>query len=308
MGYSTLDDDNQVIYVWIDALSNYITALGYDTENPSDKFKKYWPADVQVIGKDILKFHSIYWLAILMALELPLPKHILAHGWITIDETKMSKSLGNVVSPSSVMESFEMQEPDALRYYMATAAMCGKDGNYSDNDFKEKVNAHLANSMGNLLNRTLSMLVKYFDGEIKTEFIVKSPLFEQAKKTIEEVKHHFNYFEVAEAAQKITELVDSTNKFVTDNAPWTLAKEEKWSECGIVLYTVLEVMCIVSSLIYPYCPNIASKMAKQLSYDINTKLDDIKIENIKAGKLISKEEIVPVFVRLDSELADNSKK
>ena len=301
-------DDEQVIYVWIDALSNYITALGYDDEAPEENFKKYWPADVQVIGKDILKFHSIYWLAILMALDLPLPKHILAHGWITIDETKMSKSLGNVVSPSSVMESFEMQEPDALRYYMATAAMCGKDGNYSDNDFKEKVNAHLANSMGNLLNRTLSMLVKYFDGEIKPEFIAKSPLFDEAKKTIEEVKHHFNYYEVAEAAQKINELVDNTNKFVTDNAPWTLAKEEKWNECGVVLYTVLEIMCVVSSLIYPYCPNIAAKMAKQLKYDLSTKLDDIKIENIKTGKLISKEEITPVFLRLDSELADKSKK
>ena len=300
-------DDSQVIYVWIDALSNYITALGYDDEAPEENFKKYWPADVQVIGKDILKFHSIYWLAILMALDLPLPKHILAHGWITIDETKMSKSLGNVVSPSSVMESFEMTEPDALRYYMATAAPVGKDGNYSDNDFKEKVNAHLANSMGNLLNRTLSMLVKYFDGEIKPEFVVQSPLFETCKKTIEEVKHHFNYYEVAEAAQKIVELVDVTNKFVTDNAPWALAKEEKMTECGIVLYTVLEVMCVVASLIYPYCPNIAAKMAKQLSYDLTTKLDDIKIENIKVGKLISKEEISPVFLRLDSELATNKK-
>ena len=307
-GIDVLDDNEQVIYVWIDALSNYITALGYDIENPSEKFKKYWPADVQIIGKDILKFHSIYWLAILMALDIPLPKHILAHGWITIDETKMSKSLGNVVSPSSVIESFEMTEPDALRYYMATAAPVGKDGNYSDNDFKEKVNAHLANSMGNLLNRTLSMLVKYFDGEIKPEFIKENELFDKSLKTIQEVKHHFDYFEIAEAAQKIIELVDLTNKYVTDNAPWTLAKEEKMTECGNVLYTVLEVMCVIASLISPYCPNIAQKMAKQLKYDINTKLDDIKINNIKTGKLISKEEISPVFLRLDSELADKSKK
>ena len=133
-------------------------------------------------------------------------------------------------------------------------------------------------------------------------------MFNEAKKVIEEVKHHFNYYEVAEAALKITELVDNTNKFVTDNAPWTLAKEEKWNECGVVLYTVLEIMCVVSSLIYPYCPNIAAKMAKQLKYDLSTKLDDIKIENIKTGKLISKEEITPVFLRLDSELADKSKK
>ena len=307
-GIDVLDDPEQVIYVWIDALSNYITALGYDFDNPSDDFKKYWPADVQVIGKDILKFHSIYWLAILMALELPLPKHILAHGWITIDETKMSKSLGNVVSPTSVMEAFDMKTPDALRYYMSTSAPVGKDGNYSDDDFKEKVNAHLANSMGNLLNRTLSMLVKYFDGEIKQEFIEKHSLFDEALKTVKEVEHHFDYFEVAEASLKIVELVDKANKFVTDSAPWTLAKEEKMIECGKVLYTVLEVMCVVSSLIYPYCPNIAQKMAKQLKYDINTKYDDITLDNIKVGKLISKEEIEPVFLRIDSELADKSKK
>lgn len=173
-GIPVLGDDSQVIYVWIDALSNYITAIGYDPDGSSEKFEKLWPANVQVIGKDILKFHSIYWLAILMALELPLPEHILAHGWITIDQTKMSKSLGNVISPTGVLEAFNLEIPDPLRYYMAAAAPCGKDGNYSDEDFKEKVNAHLANSMGNLLNRTLSMLVKYFGGDIKPEFLGKN--------------------------------------------------------------------------------------------------------------------------------------
>ena len=307
-GVGVLDDPEQVIYVWIDALSNYITAIGYDIDNQTDEFKKLWPVDVHVIGKDILKFHSIYWIAILMALELPLPKHIFAHGWITIDETKMSKSLGNVVSPTSVLENFNLEYPDAFRYYMASAAPCGKDGNYSDDDFKEKVNAHLANSMGNLLNRTLSMLVKYFDGEVRPEFKKDSPLFASSLETIKAVKHHFDYFEIQEAAQKIMELVDSANKYVTDNAPWTLAKEGKMEECGTVLATVLEVMCIISSLIYPYCPNIAESMAKQLSYDITTKLDNITCDNIKSGKLISKEDIKPVFLRVDSEFADKSKK
>ncbi len=311
-GIDVLDDEEQSIYVWIDALSNYITAIGYDTENPSEQFKKLWPVDVHVIGKDILKFHSIYWIGILMALELPLPKHIFAHGWITIDETKMSKSLGNVVSPTSVLESFELKQPDAFRYYMATSAPCGRDGNYSDQDFKEKVNAHLANSMGNLLNRTLSMLVKYFDGEIKPEFIENrskeaESLLRTALGTIKIVENHFNHFEIQEAAQEIISIVDMANKFVTDNAPWTLAKEEKMAECGSVLATVLEVMCIVSSLIYPYCPNIAQDMAKQLSYDIKTKLDDITTTNIKAGKLIEKEDIHPVFLRIDSELSDKAK-
>lgn len=312
-GIDVLGDDDQVIYVWIDALSNYITALGYDTENSSDLFKELWPADVHVIGKDILKFHSIYWPAFLLALDLPLPKHIFAHGWITIDETKMSKSLGNVVSPTSVLENFELEYPDAFRYYMATSAPCGKDGNYSDDDFKEKVNAHLANSMGNLLNRTLSMLVKYFDGEVKPEFLTKSVegsdnLLKKALGTVKIVENHFNHFEIQEAAQEIISLVDMTNKFVTDNAPWTLAKEEKMTECGQVLVTVLEIMCIVASLIYPYCPNIAKEMARQLSFDLSTKLDDLTCENIKVGKLISKEEIKPVFLRVDSELADKSKK
>ncbi len=306
-GIPVLGDDEQVIYVWIDALSNYITALGYDPEGSSEKFKQFWPATVQVIGKDILKFHSIYWIAILMALELPLPEHILAHGWITIDQTKMSKSLGNVISPTSVMEAFNLDIPDPFRYYMASAAPCGKDGNYSDEDFKEKVNAHLANSMGNLLNRTLSMLVKYFDGDIKPEFLGKNSLKEQALDTVKAVKHHFDYIEIQEAALKINELVDITNKYVTDNAPWTLAKEGQMDKCGEVLTNVLQVMTVISSLIYPYCPNIAKAMAEQLSYDLNTKLDDITCESLNAGHLIDKENIKPVFLRLDSELADKKK-
>ena len=307
-GIDVLSDPEQSIYVWIDALSNYITAIGYEPDNKSDDFKKYWPVDVHVIGKDILKFHSIYWPAFLMALDLPLPKHIFAHGWITIDETKMSKSLGNVVSPTSVLESFNMEYPDAFRYYMATSAPSGRDGNYSDEDFKEKVNAHLANSMGNLLNRTLSMLVKYFEGEVKPEFKGENPLAKKALATVQIVKNHFDNFEIAEAGQEIIQLVDATNKYVQDNAPWTLAKEEKWVECGKVLTNVLDIMCIISSLIYPYCPNIAKAIASQLSFDLSVKLDDLKADTIKIGKLISKEDIKPVFLRLDSELADKSVK
>lgn len=312
-----LDDPDQTIYVWIDALSNYITALGYDPENPLENFKKYWPVDVHVIGKDILKFHSIYWPAFLLALDLPLPKHIFAHGWITIDESKMSKSLGNVISPTSVLANFELDIPDPFRYYMAVSAPCGKDGNYSDDDFKEKVNAHLANSMGNLLNRTLSMLVKYFDGEVKEEFDVNQnelvagskSLLQATKNKIDLVKSHFDNFEISEAGNEIIQLVDMTNKYVTDNAPWTLAKEGKMIECGQVLTTVLEVMCVVTALIYPYCPNIAERMASQLSFDLNSvKLDNLSGKNIKTGKLISKEDIKPVFLRMDSELADKSKK
>lgn len=302
-GVPVLSDNNQVIYVWIDALSNYITALGYDTEEKSEMFEKYWKESHHVIGKDILKFHSIYWSGILLALGLPLPKQLFVHGFININKEKMSKSTGNVISPQTVLDAWKLEEPDAFRYYMATAAPVGKDGNFSDEDFKEKVNVDLANNMGNLLNRTLSMLVKYFDGEIKPEFKVENPIETEVVK--ERVKSHFDKFEIQEAAMEIIELVDKTNKYVTEKAPWTLAKEGKMEECGQVLTNVLEVMSVVSKLIYPYCPNIAEKMSKQLKIDLSKKLDEV--DEIKVGKLISKEEIQPVFLRLDSEFATNKK-
>lgn len=307
-GIDVLDNNDnispQVIYVWIDALSNYITALGYDPDNPSEKFKKYWPA-LHVIGKDILKFHSIYWPAILMALDLELPKQLFVHGFININQAKMSKTMGNVISPIDILKTWKLDIPDAFRYYMATAAPWGKDGNYSDEDFKEKVNADLANNMGNLLNRTLSMLIKYFDGEVKEEF--KGECSINALETAEKVKEHFNNYEIQEAGNEIISLVDITNKYVADNAPWALAKEEKWVECGQILVNVLEVMCVVSALIYPFCPNIAKEMAKQLQFDLNIKLDNLTLNNIKTGKLIEKDEIKPVFLRLDSEFATNKK-
>jgi len=304
-GIPVLGDDEQRIYVWIDALSNYATAIGYDTENESEKFKKYWPEVHHVIGKDILKFHSIYWSGILMALGVQLPKQLLVHGFININKEKMSKTLGNVISPVDILAAWDLETPDAFRYYMATAAPLGKDGNYSDDDFKEKVNADLANNMGNLLNRTLSMLVKYFDGGVNVQFnnCPINPL-----ETVKKVKELFDNYQVQEAGFEIISLVNATNKYVADNAPWTLAKEGKMDECGQVLVNVLEIMCVVSALIYPFCPNIAQEMARQLKFDLNIKLDDLTLNNIKTGKLIEKDEIKPVFLRLDSEFADKSKK
>ena len=308
-GIGVPDDDSQTIYVWIDALSNYITAIGYDTENPSELYKKLWPADVHVIGKDIIKFHSIYWIAILMSLGLPLPKTIYAHGWITIDKSKMSKSLGNVIAPHDVLAAFNLEKPDAFRYYMASAAQTGKDGNYSDIDFKEKVNADLANNIGNLLNRTLNMSVKYFDGEIKPEFITDSTskialLANNAKMQVIE---SFNKYEVAEAANIIVSFADSVNKYVTDNAPWTLAKEEKMNECGKVLYETLEAMRHIAILLCPFCPNISADILTQLNETVDFKYGNLVWGGIKEGKITEKEKIKPVFLRLDSEFADKKK-
>lgn len=312
-GIPVLDDDSQIIYVWIDALSNYITALGYDPENPDEAYKKYWPANAHVIGKDILKFHAIYWPAFLMALDLPLPKTILAHGWITIDQTKMSKSIGNVIAPKDVMDSFNLETPDAFRYFMMVTAPTGRDGNYSDLDFKERVNADLANNIGNLLNRTLNMQVKYFDGEIKQEFITSpdNEIAKEALKTVELVKSHFDKYEIAEAAQEIVNFANTVNKYVNDTAPWGLAKEEKMTECANVLYNVLESMRFIATMLAPYTPNISQDIYEQLNRSekaTDMKLDNLKWGEIPAGKITEKEKIKPVFLRLDSEIAGASKK
>lgn len=303
-------DDTQTIYVWIDALSNYITAIGYDIENPSEQFKELWPCDVHVIGKDIIKFHAIYWSAILMSLGLPLAHSIFAHGWITIDQSKMSKSIGNVIAPSDVIKAFNLEKPDAFRYYMASSALIGKDGNYSDEDFKEKVNADLANNIGNLLNRTLNMLVKYFDGEIKSEFITDktSKIAVIANNTKNRIIECFNKFEIAEASNLIVEFADLVNKYVTETAPWTLAKEGRLKECGEVLYTVLEAMRYIGIMLYPYCPNISAEILSQLNEKCDFKYDNLEWGGLKSGKITEKDKIKPVFLRLDSEFAKDKKK
>lgn len=299
-------DDSQVIYVWIDALSNYITALGYpDGEN----FKNYWPAN-HIIGKDILKFHAIYWPAILMALDVPLPESVYAHGWITVDEQKMGKSLGNTISPKSLMETFQLENADAIRYFFATTTPFGKDGNYSDEDFKAKVNSELANSMGNLLNRSSSMLCKYFDGEIKPEF-VSDALKISAENAKTKNIAAFDSFAIEQGAEAIIELINEANKYVNDKAPWSLAKEEKWQECGEVIYNTLETMRHTAVLIYPFCPNIAQDIWNQLSCDGNVsdvKCDDLVWGGLKVEKICSPESVKPVFLRLDSELAGDKKK
>ena len=317
-GIDVLDDPEQVIYVWIDALSNYITAIGYDTENPEPQFSQNWPADVQVIGKDILKFHSIYWPAILMALDVPLPKHLLAHGWITIDQSKMSKSTGNVIAPKDIMEEYNLEKPDAFRYFLSTAAQYGKDGNFSDVEFKEKVNADLANNIGNLLNRTLNMLVKYFDGEIKASFKTygndeisaqAKEISQNAQDMIKNICERFDTFQISEAASEIVKFADKVNKFVNDTAPWSLAKEEKMEECAKVLYTVLEAMHFIAVAIYPYCPNISKDINEQLSLgNSSVKFEDLKWGQIPSEVITEKSKIKPVFLRLDSELAKDKKK
>lgn len=310
-GIPVPDDESQVIYVWIDALSNYLTGIGYLHNDAL--FNKFWPADVHMIGKDILKFHSIYWIAILMALDLPLPKTIFAHGWITIGESKMSKSLGNVISPVDIVNEFKLDNADAIRYFLMTTAPFGKDGSYTDDEFKNKVNADLANNLGNLLNRSLSMLVKYFDGNISTEIVSdNNELASLAEKTCKEVLEAFNSYKLNEAAELVIGLVDATNKYVNEQAPWSLAKNtETMNQCCQVLYNVLETMRIVSIMLYPFIPNIAQDIWSQLSLEGNVseqKWETLNWGGLKAGKITSQEQVKPVFLRLDSEIAGEGKK
>lgn len=311
-GIPVPDDDTQVIYVWIDALSNYLTGIGYLKND--ELFNKFWPANVHMIGKDILKFHAIYWIGILLAMEIPLPETIFAHGWITVDQTKMSKTLGNVISPKAVLDAYNLEKPDAFRYFMMVTTPFGRDGNYSDEDFKNKVNADLANNLGNLLNRTLSMLIKYFDGNIIPEAITtaeNNQLAELTEKTKQTVLEKFNNYAISDVAEAIISLVDNANKYINDKTPWTLVKEEKNTECGQVLYNVLETLRHVSVMIYPFTPNIAQDMWQQLGQSGKVedfRYDDLKWGGLQAGKIASAETVKPVFLRLDSELADKDNK
>jgi len=306
-------DDDQVIYVWIDALSNYLTGAGYLFDEAM--FNKFWPANIQMIGKDILKFHSIYWIAILMAMDIDLPQTIYAHGWITVNEAKMGKSLGNVISPELLIKEHDLTNSDPLRYFLMTTATFGRDGNYSDEDFKNKVNADLANNLGNLLNRTLSMLVKYYDGNIIPEIITESTDNELARltdSTQQTVIEKFNNYAISDAAETIFVLVDTANKYINEQAPWTLAKNpETKIRCGQVLYDVLEVLRQTSIMLFPFIPNISSDIWKQLSMDgdISEKQwKDLKWGGLKNGNIATKESINPVFLRIDSEFADKDQK
>lgn len=308
-GIPVPNDDSQVIYVWIDALSNYLTGAGYLSDERF--FNECWPADVHIIGKDILKFHAIYWPAILMAMDIPLPETIFAHGWITVDQSKMSKSLGNVIPPKAVLDAYNLENADPFRYFMMTTTPFGRDGNYSDEDFKSKVNADLANNLGNLLNRSLSMLVKYFDGNITTA-TEENELSEFTKATKQTVIEKMGSYQLSEAADAIIQLVDRANKYTNEQAPWTLAADEETkSRCAEVLYNVLETLRHVSVLMYPFTPNIARDMWRQMSLEGDVSgilLSELAWGGLKQKKIASKSTVKPVFLRLESELAGEKKK
>ncbi len=259
-------DSKHVIYVWIDALSNYITFLGYDLDNQSEQFKNFWPADIHLIGKDILRFHTIYWPIMLMALELPLPKKIFGHPWLLFGEDKMSKSKGNIVYADDLVKYFSV---DAVRYYLLHEMPFSSDGTFTYDLLIDRINSDLANILGNLVNRTISMANKYFEGnvedkKIETQLdIAYKTNFKQAPINIEE---KIDNVRVSDALEIIIELFRSSNKYIDDTTPWNLAKEDSEKErLETVIYNLLEGIRKAAILLQAFLPDTAEEIFRQLN-------------------------------------------
>lgn len=293
-------DPKHVVYVWIDALSNYITALGYDCGENSDKYRKYWPADVHIIGKDILRFHTIYWPIMLMALGEPLPKQVFAHPWLLFGQDKMSKSRGNVIYADDLVKLIGV---DAVRYYLLSEMPYASDGSITYETIFERYNSDLANTIGNLVNRTIAMNNKYFDGVIQeptAEEVLDFEIKTACTDTVKKVDELLTTYRVADALEAIVALAKRCNKYIDETMPWALAKdEEKKARLGTVLYNLLEGIRYIAILLSPFMPETSDKIMEQLNCD-NKDYDTLdSFGTIKPGVKVNK--AVPLFNRLDSE-------
>lgn len=293
-------DDKHVIYVWIDALSNYITALGYDPDGSSDLYKKYWPADVHIIGKDIVRFHTIYWPIMLMALGEPLPKQVFGHPWLLFGEDKMSKSRGNVIYADDLVDLLGV---DAVRYYLVSEMPYANDGSITYETIIERYNSDLANTFGNLVNRTIAMQNKYFDGIIQEPTdseSVDDELKAFALETVKKVEKCFETYRVADAVEAVLNLAKRSNKYIDETMPWALAKDEnKKARLGTVLYNLLEAIRYIAILLTPFMPQTAEKIFEQMNCDIKDYDSMNTFGALKAGTKVN--EAQALFARIDSE-------
>ena len=292
-------DAKHVVYIWIDALTNYITALGYMSEDDS-LFKKYWPADLHLVGKEIVRFHTIIWPALLMALDLPLPKKVFGHGWLIIDGGKISKSLGNYKDPREYINLYGV---DAIRYFALREVPFGNDGTFSESALIARINADLANILGNLVNRTISMSYKYFDGivlEPSCKEEIDSDLIKSISCLYKIVDEKMDELHISEAIDAIFDVLRKCNKYIDDTTPWILAKDEtKKDRLATVLYNLLESIRICAILLSPFMPTSVDKILYQLntkvtSYDSCKKFGQIEINN-----QLNKPE--PIFLRIDKK-------
>ena len=288
-------DDKHVIYVWIDALSNYITGIGYDAEENSELYRKLWPADLHVIGKDIVRFHTIYWPIILMALGLPLPKQVLGHPWVLVGEDKMSKSKGNVVYADDLAKRFGI---DAVRYYLLSEVSFSQDGTFTYENFINRFNTDLANTLGNLVNRSVAMTNKYFAGKVSFGDIAQEcdkELIEEANKTIEKYKNLMDIYHNAEAIETVMNLAKRCNKYIDETTPWSLAKDEaNRDRLNTVLYNLLECIRLLSIMLSPVMPQSCDSIKAQLC----TENGELSFGAVKEYSVAT---ATPLFARLDAE-------
>jgi methionyl-tRNA synthetase len=300
-------DDAHVIYVWLDALSNYCTAVGFGSPESVDqqRFQKYWPADVHMIGKEIVRFHCVYWPAFLMAAGLPLPKTIVAHGWLLFEESKMSKSRGNIVRAETVADVLGI---DALRYFLLREIVFGQDGSFSFDALVQRYNADLANDLGNLTSRTLTMIGRYFHGEVPYPSVTAARLpaddaiAKVATQTIADFGNHFDQYQFSRALESAWELMGAVNKYIVEQEPWSLGdKQDETSRARLatVLYTSAEALRIVTALVYPVIPTAAENIWTQLGLNgiKSFPLKDLKWGQLQLGTRIGK--LAPVFPRAD---------
>ena len=292
-------DPKHVIYVWIDALTNYITALGYESDDES-LFKKYWPADLHLVGKEIVRFHQIIWPALLMDIDLPLPKKVFGHGWLVIDGGRISKSKGNYKDPREYVNDYGV---DAVRYFALREVSFGSDGNFSEEALVNRTNGDLVNTLGNLLNRTISMSYKYFDGIVENNHVeeeIDEDLIKTASNLYKVVEEKMNNLRVNEALEEIFVLLRKSNKYIDETTPWILAKDEsKIERLSTVLYNLLESLRISGVLLKPFIPNTSEEILRQL----NTKEDSY--ESIKTfGKIEVGNKLnnpIPLFTRIETK-------
>lgn len=293
-------DDKHVIYVWIDALSNYITALGFDPDGSGELYKKYWPADVHIIGKDIVRFHTIYWPIMLMALGEPLPKQVYGHPWLLFGEDKMSKSRGNVIYADELTEVFGV---DAVRYYLLSEMPHANDGSITYEAMIDRFNSDLANTLGNLVNRTIAMQNKYFDGVIQAPTCpeaVDEELKAAAKKAISDLDKNISEYKISDAVEAVMVFARRCNKYIDETMPWALAKDEaKKERLGTVLYNLLESIRILSALISPFMPETAVKITEQLCTSAADYATLADFNGLKAGDKVGT--ATPLFNRIDAE-------
>ena len=301
-------DKKHVVYVWFDALTNYISALGYGTEN-DEKFKKYWPADMHLVGKDIVRFHTVIWPAILLAAGIQLPKQVFGHGWLMLDNGKMSKSKGNVVDPLELIDKYGV---DAVRYYLIREMATGMDAHYSEASLIDRINTDLANDFGNLLSRSTAMINKFCGGVIPapSEYAsLDQDLIGLAKTTVENVEKLMDDFELSLAASEIWKLVNGTNKYIEDTAPWSLAKDEAGKgRLGTVLYSMTEALRICTVLCTHFMPSLPGKVWAQLGITDRPEAhtwDSAHIwGSLPSGVKINRGE--PIFPRIDT--SENNEK